>query len=158
MAIPMTKKGFMNLQTQVDELVSQIPAMQKAISEAREKGDLKENAEYHAARELFGMTEAKIADLQNRLGQASIVSNANRIHDEVSMGAFVKVMDLKFKDEEEYQLVGMGEADLSQNKILTTSPMAQAMMNKKVGEEFTVDAPAGKITFRVLHIRYNDED
>jgi transcription elongation factor GreA len=153
MGIPMTKAGFENLQRQVDEMRSQIPALQKAISEAREKGDLKENAEYHAARESFGMLEARISELEGRLAQATIMK-AGTNSDEILFGASVKVFDLAYEDEEDYVLVGEGEADPMKNRILTTSPMGQAMLNKKVGENFVVDAPAGKLEYKVLEISY----
>lgn len=151
----MTKTGYLKLQEQVDGLREQIPEIQKAISEAREKGDLKENAEYHAARESLGMLEAKIAGLENRLGQAQII-NKQVGADEVLFGAKVEVLDLKYDDEETYELVGEGEADPMKNKILTTSPMGQAMLNKKVGDAFVVDAPAGKMEYKILNISYED--
>lgn len=154
MSIPMTKTGFEKLQTQVDELRAQVPDLQKAISEAREKGDLKENAEYHAAREGLGMLEAKIADLDNRLGQASIMTSLAGDTDEILFGAKVKVLDITYGDEETYHLVGDGEADPMENKILTTSPIGKAMLNRKVGERFVVDAPAGSMEYEVLEITY----
>jgi len=149
----MTRAGFDKLQAQVDELRSQIPGMQKAISEAREKGDLKENAEYHAARENFGMLEAKIADLEGRLSQATIMKTQGDA-DEILFGAKVKVLDLTYGDEEVYHLVGDGEADPMENKILTTSPIGKAMLNRKVGNRFVVDAPAGAMEYEVLEITY----
>ncbi len=155
MAIPMTKTGYSKLQDDVQELRNKIPEIQKAISEAREEGDLKENAEYHAARESLGLVEAKIADLESRLGQAKIMS-ATTSSDEILFGATVKVLDMKYDDEEIYYLVGDGESDPMQNKITTTSPIGQAMLNKKVDEIFTVDAPAGKIDYRVLDISYGE--
>jgi transcription elongation factor GreA len=154
MAIPMTKAGYENIQRQVDDLRFQIPAVQKAISEAREKGDLKENAEYHAARESLGMLEAKISDLESRLGQATIMKTKPGDGSEILFGATVKVKDLTYDDEESYKLVGEGEADPLENRILTTSPMGQAMLNKKVGDMFIVDAPAGEMKYEVLEISF----
>lgn len=156
MSIPMTKQGYENLLKQVDELTDQIPDIQKSISEAREKGDLKENAEYHAARESLGMLEAKIADLENRIGQAQIINSEGISADEVLFGATVKVLDKKYGDEEVYTLVGEGEADPMANRILTTSPMGQAMLNKKEGDSFVVDAPAGKMEYQILEISYKN--
>jgi transcription elongation factor GreA len=156
MGIPMTKAGFDNLQNQVDDLRDKIPNIQKAISEAREKGDLKENAEYHAARESLGMLEAKIADIEGRISQATIMSTSQLNTDEILFGAKVKVLDLTYDDEEEYVLVGEGEADPMNNKILTTSPMGQSMLNKKKGDRFIVDAPAGQMEYEVLDISYED--
>ena len=154
MSIPMTKAGFNNLQDKLDALREQIPGMQKAISEAREKGDLKENAEYHAARESFGMMEAKIADLEGRLSQAQIISSKNMKSDEIFFGATVNVLDIEIDEEEQYQLVGEGEGDPMNNKIFTTSPMGQAMLNKKVGDTFIVNAPGGDMEYKVLSISY----
>lgn len=153
MAIPMTKAGFNKLQDEVQALRDKIPDIQKAISEAREEGDLKENAEYHAARESLGLLEAKIADIESKLGQAKIMQ-ATESSDEILFGATVKVNDITYDDEETYYLVGEGESDPMQNRITTTSPMGQAMLNKKVGEKFTVDAPAGQIEYEVLEISY----
>lgn len=154
MSIPMTKSGFMKLQDDLEELKAKLPAIQKAIGIAREAGDLKENAEYHAARESMGMLEAKIAELDGRLGQAKIMDESHINKDEVQFGAIVKVLDMEYDDEEEFALVGDGEADPVNNKILTTSPMGQAMLNKKVGEMFVVDAPSGKLEYKILEISY----
>lgn len=151
----MTKQGYQNLLEQIDELKEQIPDVQKAISEAREEGDLKENAEYHAAREQLGLLEAKIANLENRVGQAQIMTSTNMNKDEVLFGASVKVLDVKYDDEELYVLVGEGEADPMNNRILTTSPMGRAMLNKKIGDTFVVDAPAGKLEYKILEISYD---
>lgn len=156
--IPTTKKGLLNMQREIDALQDQIPAIQKAVAEARAKGDLRENAEYHAAREQLGMTEAKIAEIQSRISQATIISSKNRPSDEIAFGARVLLLDIKYEDEEEYELVGMGEADPMQNKILPNSPMGRAMLNRKVGEEFVVEAPAGRLNYRVLSIDYPDDD
>ena len=153
MAIPMTKTGYMKLQDEVEQLRQKIPDIQKAISEAREEGDLKENAEYHAARENLALAEAKISDIESRLAQAKII-NKMTTSDEILFGATVKVNDLTYDDEEVYHLVGEGESDAMQNKITTTSPIGQAMLNKKVGEKFIVNAPAGEIEYEVLEISY----
>jgi len=150
----MTKSGFLKLQDELDVLTSKLPAIQKAIGIAREAGDLKENAEYHAARESMGMLEAKIADLNGRLGQAKIMNESHVNKDEIQFGAIVKVLDMEYDDEEEFALVGDGEADPVNNKILTTSPMGQAMLNKKAGEMFVVDAPSGKLEYKILKISY----
>jgi transcription elongation factor GreA len=154
MSIPMTKSGFLKLQGELDDLRAKLPDIQKAIGEAREKGDLKENAEYHAARESMGMLEAKIAELDGRLGQAQIMDESKVNKDQVQFGAIVKILDMEYDDEEEFSLVGDGEADPVNNKILTTSPMGQSMLNKKVGDLFIVDAPSGKLEYKILEITY----
>jgi transcription elongation factor GreA len=150
----MTKAGFMKLQDELDGLRDQLPGIQKAIGIAREAGDLKENAEYHAARESMGMLEAKIAELDARLSQAKIMDGSNVNEDEIQFGATIKLLDLQYNDEEEFALVGDGESDPVNNKILPTSPMGQAMLNKKVGDVFIVDAPSGKLEYKVLEITY----
>jgi transcription elongation factor GreA len=154
MSIPMTKAGFEKLHDELEGMKAQVPDIQKAIGVAREAGDLKENAEYHAARESLGMLEAKIAELESRLGSAKIMDGSSVNKDEIQFGATVKVLDKQFNDEEEFSLVGDGESDPVNNKILPTSPMGQAMLNKKVGDVFVVDAPSGKLEYKVLEITY----
>lgn len=150
----MTKVGFLNLQTEVDELKNRMPVYKRAIADARELGDLKENAEYHAARESLGMLEAQISEKQNILNQAVIMGDGDIDKNAVQFGASVRLLDLKYDDEEEYMLVGAGEADPMNNRILLSSPMGAAMLNKKVGDIFVVDAPAGKMEYRILDICY----
>lgn len=151
----MTRKGFSNLQRQAEEMRARLPELQKAISEAREKGDLSENAEYHAARENLGMQEAKIREMEERLSQAEIIREGERPRDEIVLGARVLVLDTGCGDREEYLLVGMGEEDPMNNRILTGSPMGRAMLNKKKGDVFVVDAPGGRLNYRVLEISYD---
>jgi transcription elongation factor GreA len=100
------------------------------------------------------MLEAKIANLESRLGQATIMKSNPGDGSEILFGAKVKVKDITYDDEEEYFLVGEGEADPMKNRILTTSPMGQAMLNKKVNDKFIVDAPAGAMEYEVLEISY----
>lgn len=154
MSIPMTRKGFDNLQNEVDELKRKVPGVQKAISEAREMGDLRENAEYHAARESLQMLEAQIRDKEHQLSQADIIKAPESGTETVEFGATVKIFSFMFNKEETFTLVGKGEDDALQNRILTTSPKGSAMLGKKVGETFVVDAPAGKLQYKVLEVTY----
>ena len=154
MATPMTQEGLDKLNAELNELENRRPHILLSIKEAREKGDLSENAEYHAAREELAMTEEKISDLKFKVGNATLVDKSKIGGDAVVFGATVKVRDMATKDEEEYMLVGEGEADPLANRILTTSPVGQALLTKKVGDVVEVPVPKGKIKFKILEIRF----
>ncbi len=154
MPVPMTKEGLENLKVELDALEERRPKILKAIQEAREKGDLRENAEYHAAREDLAAAEARIALLRSKISQAMIVDPSKIGGDAIVFGATVKLHDLAYDEEEEFTLVGEGEADPLNNKILTTSPMGQALLTKKVGDTVEVPAPKGTLKFKVLEIRF----
>ena len=154
MSIPVTAAGKQKMQAEVAELESRVPVIRKAIEEAREKGDLKENAEYHAAREELGMLQGKIADIKSRLAQAVIVDESQIDHSIVGFGATVELEDLGDGSVDDWELVGQGEDDPLENKILTTSPMGLALIGAKVGDEVSVAAPAGELKFKVNKISY----
>jgi transcription elongation factor GreA len=126
----------------------------KRIAAAREMGDLSENAEYHAAREDQGMLQARINELQSKLGRAYIVDKNSLPTDAVAFGSCVRVKDLDLGEEESFHLVGPGEEDYTQNKILSTSPIGQGLMGKKLGDVAEIAVPAGKVRFEVLEISY----
>jgi transcription elongation factor GreA len=126
----------------------------KAISDAREKGDLRENAEYHAAREEMGMINARISDLKGKLSRAVVVDESLIDTSKVSFGAKIQLQDLKDKSVEDWQLVGEGEDDPLENKILTSSPMGSALVGKAIGDTVVVNAPAGEIKFKIKSIAY----
>jgi len=115
-------------------------------------GDLSENAEYHAAREDQGILQAKINLLKDELSRAYIVDPASLPKDAVVFGSIVKVKDLESGDEEIFQLVGPGDADPNNNKILTTSPIGQGLLGKKIGETAQIQVPRGTLRFKVLEI------
>ena len=152
MSIPVTAAGKQKMQDELDALEAQAPGIRKAIEEAREKGDLKENAEYHAAREELGMLQGKIADLKSRLSQAVVVDESQIDHDVVGFGAIVELDE--DGDIEEWELVGQGDDDPLENKILTTSPMGQALIGHKVGDSVTVAAPMGNFEYTIKSIKY----
>ena len=124
----------------------------KRVATAREMGDLSENAEYHAAREDQGMLQAKIRQLEDESARAFIVDRSSLPSDSVVFGACVKVKDLDFDEEEEYTLVGPGEEDYDKNKILTTSPIGQGLIGKKVGDTAEIQVPRGVLHYKVLAI------
>jgi transcription elongation factor GreA len=153
-SIPVTAEGKKKMQAELDELNARVPVIAKAIADAREKGDLRENGEYHAAREDMSMVNARISDLKGKLSRAVVVDESQIDTSRIAFGAKVKLQDLKDKSVEEWQLVGDGEDDALENKILTSSPMGSALLGKKVGETIVVKAPAGEIKFKVQTISY----
>ncbi len=156
--IPITRVGYDKLRAELDELENvQMPAVTKRIAEARAEGDLKENAEYHGARESQGMLQAKINMLKDKLNRASIVDMSKLPKDEVVFGCRVKVKDLDFGDTEEFILVGAGEEDFDEGKINITSPLAQGLVGKKVGDKAEVEVPAGVNKFEILEINFAEE-
>lgn len=151
--IPMTRAGYDKLKGELDVMENeQMPEITARIKEAREEGDLKENAEYHGARESQGMLQAKINMLKDKLSRAEIVDMSKLPKDEVVFGCKVTVKDLDFGDTEEFTLVGAGEEDFDEGKINVTSPLAQGLIGKKVGEVAEVEVPAGVTKFEILEI------
>jgi transcription elongation factor GreA len=155
--IPMTRTGYNKIRAELDELEQvQMPDVEQRIATARAEGDLKENAEYHGARETQGMLQAKINLLKDKLARASIVDATTLPKDQVGFGAKVVVKDLDFGDKEEFTLVGAGEEDYDAGKINVTSPLAQGLIGKKVGEVAEVEVPAGTNRFEVLDIQFEE--
>jgi len=152
--IPVTAEGKKKLNGELDALTARIPIIAKAIEEAREKGDLRENAEYHAAREEMSMVNARVADLKAKLARAVVVDESRIDTSTVAFGAKVTLQFLKDKSVEEWFLVGEGEDDALENKILTSSPMGQALLGKKIGDTVVVKAPAGDLKYVIKKIAY----
>lgn len=150
----MTAKGRANLEAQLKELEARSPALVEALRQAREKGDLSENAEFDAAREAIGLLEAKTNEITNKLNRGQIVDIRKAPRDKVAFGATVKVLDLDTKKKETYTLCGYGEETSGESWILTTSPLAQGLMLKKVGDEPEVKVPRGTVRYRILKITY----
>lgn len=153
--IPMTRAGYDKLKAELAELEHEkMPEIEKRIATARAEGDLKENAEYHGARESQGLLQAKINILKTKLNGAEIVDPATMPKGQVVFGATVVVKDLDFGDTEEFTLVGAGEEDYDVGKILVTSPLAQGLLGKKVGEKAEIEVPAGVNRFQIMEIRF----
>ena len=153
-SIPITPTGRKIVEKKIADVEAQIPGVRKAIGEAREKGDLSENAEYHAAMEKMRMLEAQANELRDRLARSQIVDPRRAPRDRVAFGAVVTVMDLADERKETYHFVGLGEDDPERKRILTTSPLGQGLILKKVGEEAELDLPGGTVRLRVLDIKY----
>ncbi|TWT90441.1 Transcription elongation factor GreA [Pseudobythopirellula maris] len=155
--LPMTRTGYDKLKAELEELEDvKMPAVAIRIAEARAEGDLKENTEYHGARESQGMLQAKINLLKDKLSRASIVDMSKLPKDEVVFGCTVKVKDLDFGDTEEFTMVGAGEEDFDEGKINITSPLAKGLVGKKVGEVAEIEVPAGVNKFEILEISFED--
>jgi transcription elongation factor GreA len=149
----MSKDGFEKLTTQLDKWKNEdMTRIAEAIATARGFGDLSENAEYHAAREAQGMLQAKINELESRLALAFIVDRSAISTERVVFGTRVKVRDLDCDDLEDYTLVGPGDEDYDNNKILTTSPIGQGLLGKKVGEIAEIPVPRGVLKYEVVGI------
>lgn len=154
--MPMSRKGYEKLKAELQHLEDvEMPAITEKIANARDEGDLKENAEYHGSRETQGMLQAKINLLKSKLSKAMIVDPSSINKDVVGFFATVTVRDIDMDEEEVYQLVGSGEEDFMNNKILVDSPMAQQLMGKKVGDVVAIAAPKGTYELEVLKIEYN---
>ena len=152
--IPMTRTGYDKIKAELDHLQSvELPKVLEGLAAARAEGDLSENAEYHGRRESHAMLEARIGAIRDKLSRAVLVDPSQFPKDQVSFGCTVVVKDLDFGDEEEFTLVGAGEEDYNNNKILVTSPLAQGLNGKKVGERVEIAVPQGKVRFEILEIR-----
>ena len=149
----MTAEGLQKLKEELQHLESvERPRVIAAIAEAREKGDLSENAEYEAAKEEQGILESKIALIKSKLADARIIDETDINTDEVQILTKVRVQNMKTGQEKVYQLVTEGEANILEGKIATTTPIAKGLMGKKVGETAEVIVPAGKLEFKILEI------
>lgn len=153
---PMTRQGAERLRAELNELKTvKRPAVIAAIAEARAHGDLKENAEYHAAREQQGFIEGRIKDIEGKLSHAQVIDVASLdAGGKVVFGATVVLLDLNTDEEKTYQIVGVDEADLKHAKISVTSPVARALIGKSEGDEVALEAPGGTHEFEILEVRY----
>ncbi|MBF6057898.1 transcription elongation factor GreA [Thiomicrorhabdus heinhorstiae] len=153
---PMTKEGADALQSELNRLKKEErPRITEAIAEAREHGDLKENAEYHAAREQQGLIEARIKQIESILSHAQVIDvtklNANG---KVVFGATVTILNIDTDEEVTYKIVGNDEADIKHFKVSVNSPIARALIGKEEGDEIVVEAPSGNIDYEILSVEY----
>ncbi|MEI7684325.1 MAG: transcription elongation factor GreA [Planctomycetota bacterium] len=154
--IPMTREGYDRLKADLDRMQNvEMIAVAERIATARELGDLSENAEYHAAREDQGMLQARIDALKDKLSRATFIEKGAQSLDSVAFGARVTVKDMDLNDEEDFVLVGPGDEDYSKNRILTSSPIGQGLLGKKIGDTTKIAVPMGTLTFKVVKIAYD---
>ncbi|NBZ86966.1 transcription elongation factor GreA [Stagnihabitans tardus] len=152
--IPMTRGGYDALDDELKNLKSvERPAVIRAIAEAREHGDLSENAEYHAAREKQSFVEGRIKELESILGRAEVIDPA-KMSGTVKFGATVTLADEDSGEEKTYQIVGEVEADLERGLLNIRSPLARALIGKDEGDSVEVKTPGGQKSYEVLSIRY----
>lgn len=155
-ATPMTKLGFEQLTNELEELKRvKRPEIVRAIAEARAHGDLKENAEYHAAKEQQGLTEGRINKLEADLSHAQVIDVTSLPSDDrVVFGATVELINIDTDQVVRYQIVGEGEADLKQGKISYKSPIAKGIIGKREGAEVEIETPNGTLSFEIAKVLY----
>lgn len=152
--IPMTRTGYAGLEEELRRLkAEERPRIVKEIEAARAHGDISENAEFHAAKERQSHIETKIRQVEDRLARAQVIDASSEPPDAVRFGVTVDLEDSQSGEEVSYTIVGEDEADAAQGRISVTSPVARALLGKRVGEEVTVRVPKGRREFEVLAIR-----
>ncbi|MFC5697157.1 transcription elongation factor GreA [Pseudomonas sp. GCM10022186] len=153
---PMTVQGARALEDELKHLKGVMrPQITQAIAEARELGDLKENAEYHAAREQQGMVEARIRDIEGRLQNAQVIDVASLPHTgKVIFGVTVDIANVDTDETVTYQIVGDDEADIKLGKLSVSSPIARALVGKEEGDVVTVKTPSGVVEYEIVEVRH----
>ncbi|MGI9422247.1 MAG: transcription elongation factor GreA [Hyphomicrobiaceae bacterium] len=153
--VPVTVEGYAAMEAELHRLKSEErPRIIQAIAEARAHGDLSENAEYHAAKEAQGMNEAKVAELEDKIGRADVIDPATLSGDTVKFGATLKLEDEDTEEQVTYKIVGEMEADVKAGKVSITSPIARALIGKAIGESVEVTTPKGARSYEVLKIEW----
>ena len=155
-SIPISIEGFEKVKKELEALKKDRPAIIQAIKEAREEGDLSENAGYDAARERQGMLEARISYIESNMARYNVIDLKTLIGGEkVTFGATVEIEDVDTGELKKYTLLGPDEADYQNGSISVLSPVGKAMLGKEEGDEFVVNAPKGRITYEVVSIEFN---
>lgn len=153
--VPMTAEGHSAMMDEVKHLKSvERPRIIKAIEEARAHGDLSENAEYHAAKEQQGWIEARVAELEDKLSRAEVIDITRLSGDTVKFGARVTLIDEETDGETSYQIVGEFEADVKKGKISVSSPIARAIIGKKIGDSVEVSTPGGGKSYEIAKVAW----
>lgn len=153
--IPISVQGYRRLEEELARLKSERPAIIQAIKEAREEGDLRENAGYDAARERQGMAEARIKYIESRMALYQVVDLDTLHGDKVVFGATVEVEDVDSGESRSYTILGPDEADPARGSISFLSPVGQALLGREEGDEVTVDIPRGRVTYEITGISFN---
>tara|TARA_Y100001935_G_C17278936_1_gene496315 strand:- start:486 stop:959 length:474 start_codon:yes stop_codon:yes gene_type:complete len=152
---PITKDGFERLEFELKNLKSvERPSVIKSIADAREHGDLSENAEYHAAKEKQSFIEGRIADLESKISRAEVINTGSLSSDKVIFGATVTLGDIDSKKNLIYQIVGTEEADVENGKISISSPLARALLGKKIDDTVEVYSPGGSKEYEIENIEF----
>lgn len=153
--IPMTRTGYERLTEELKELKGvQRPAVIKAIAEAREQGDLSENAEYHAARERQSFIEGRIQELEDKISRSEVIDVASVAGKDIKFGATVTLLDEDTEEKVTYQIVGVDEADVKKGLLSSTSPLGRALIGKKAKDNLEINTPGGTKVYEVLKVIY----
>ncbi len=153
--IPMTADGFQRLEEELRHLkLNERPAVIRQIAEAREHGDLSENAEYHAARERQSFIEGRVAELEDKIARAEVIDVSKLSGKQVKFGATITVVDEDTDEKNSYQIVGPDEADVREKRLSITSPLARAVIGKKVGDTVEVTTPNGSKSYEIVRVAF----
>jgi len=153
--IPMTADGFQRLEEELRHLkLNERPAVIRQIAEAREHGDLSENAEYHAARERQSFIEGRVAELEDKIARAEVIDVSKLSGKQVKFGATITVVDEDTDVKNSYQIVGPDEADVREKRLSITSPLARAVIGKKVGDTVEVTTPNGSKSYEIVRVAF----
>ncbi len=153
-SIPISVQGRQKLEAELERLKKERPIIIQAIKEAREEGDLRENAGYDAARERQGMTEARIKYIESRMGLYQVIDLDKLGGDKIIFGATVEVEDVDTEERRTFTLLGPDDADYSKGSISVLSPVGRALLGKEEGDEITVEIPRGRVTYEVISIKF----
>jgi transcription elongation factor GreA len=153
--IPMTADGLQRLEEELRHLKQvERPAVIRAIAEAREHGDLSENAEYHAARERQSFIEGRVAELEDKIARAEVIDVSKLSGKQVMFGATITLVDEDTDEKASYQIVGPDEADVKAKRLSVTSPLARALIGKKVGDSVEVSTPSGSKSYEIVRVAF----
>ena len=153
--IPMTADGFQRLEEELRHLrQTERPAVIRQIAEAREHGDLSENAEYHAARERQSFIEGRFGELEDKISRAEIIDVSKLSGKQIKFGATITVVDEDTEEKNSYQIVGPDEADIREKRLSITSPLARAVIGKKVGDTVEVTTPNGSKSYEIVRVAF----
>jgi len=153
-SIPISVQGFRRIRDELEQLKSERPAVIQAIKEAREEGDLRENAGYEAARERQGMLEARINYIESRMPQFDVIDLDTIKGDKVMFGATVEIEDVDTGESRTYTLLGPDESDPAKGSISVLSPVGKALLGKYEGDEVAVEVPKGRVQYEIVSISY----
>ena len=152
---PMTPEGHAKLKEELGRLKSEErPRIIREIGTAREHGDLSENAEYHAAKDRQGMIEARISELESKIGLAEVIDISNLSGDHIQFGAKVTVVDEETDEKSTYQIVGADEAEVNEGRLSISSPLARALIGKTSGDAIEINTPNGARNYEILNVKY----
>lgn len=154
-SIPISVQGFEKIKQELDKLKAERPEIIQAIKEAREEGDLRENAGYEAARERQGMLEARINYIESRMHRFNVIDLKTLDGEKVTFGATVEIEDLDSGERKTFTLLGPDEADFNNGTISVMAPVARALLGKYEGDEVTVEAPKGQINYEIVSVAFN---